>query len=610
MVQLSPSYRLRGGLVFILIGLIASWIMYSRFQAEKLWDWIPLVMYLSFFLGWQLLVSRKSSLMTQPENKNRQLALLGGALLGLGFPGYLPYPILLFGAWVPLLLLQRRLAQQQASGRRVFGYGYSAFLLFNIISTWWVTNTGLFAGLFPALVNPLLMTIPWWLFDRISRRLPKVSGLAFVAPWLTFEYLHYRWDLSWPWLDLGNGLAQNPWMAQWYEYTGTGGGSLWILLFNYLLFTVAYPNRGTAKRPPAEVPKKIKPVWGRVGLFVLFVLPQVVSLLIYRSVDTQSGPSVSVVAVNLNAEPHFEKFGVSARQSAVDTAGFLMQSAISQRSDTLDYFLLPETSFGRIRENRPFDEGSFNALLNRLQTDRFRYLFTGFSGYYEFGPDEFVTPAVRYIGDRAYESLNAVIQIEAEYFRTQTYRKGIFVPGAESLPFSKALGFLKPLLESTAISMAGFGTQAERSSLEGVARIAPVICYEGVFGEYFTDYINEGQAQAAFVMTNDGWWGNTPGHRQHLWIHSLRAIETRRTMARAANLGSCAFINARGEITAKTNYNEMGTLFGEVQLRDEVTWYVKRGDQIGRVAGLLTIMLLLSWIAIIGRQFRTLPTSE
>ncbi|MEM6877184.1 MAG: apolipoprotein N-acyltransferase [Bacteroidota bacterium] len=597
MAQLSSSYRLRGGLVFILLSLIAAASMYLRFQAELLWGWRPLVLFLGLFIGWQLILSRRPSRMTPSDDKNRVLALLGGLLLGLGYPGYLPYPILLFVAWVPLLLLQRRLAQQEASGLRVFGFGYAAFLLFNIISTWWVSNTGLVAGLFPVLVNPLLMALPWLLFDRVSRRLPKVSGLAFIAPWLTFEYLHYRWDLSWPWLDMGNGLAQNPWMAQWYEYTGTGGGSLWILLFNYLLFTVLYSNRDAAKLQPAAVPQRIKPVWSKVGLFALFVLPQVVSLLIYRSVDTQSGTSVSVVAVNLNAEPHFEKFGAGSQRAAVDTAGFLMGRALAESEDVIDYFLLPETSFGRIRENRPLEEGSFSRLLNLLPTDKFQYLFTGFSGFYEFRPDEFVTPAVRYSGDRAYEALNAAIQIGTYDLRPQTYRKGVFVPGAESLPFSKALGFLRPILESTAISLGGFGTQEERNSLEGVARIAPVICYEGVFGEYFTDYITEGEAQAAFIMTNDGWWDNTPGHKQHLWIHSLRAIETRRAMARAANLGHCAFINARGDVTSRTEYNKMGYLKGEVQLREEITWYVKRGDQIGRVAGLLTIMLVLSWLA-------------
>jgi len=70
-------------------------------------------------------------------------------------------------------------------------------------------------------------------------------------------------------------------------------------------------------------------------------------------------------------------------------------------------------------------------------------------------------------------------------------------------------------------------------------KIAPIICYESVFGEFVTDYVKKG-AQALFIITNDGWWKNTNGYKQHLYFASLRAIETRRQVVRAANTGvSC-----------------------------------------------------------------------
>ena len=53
------------------------------------------------------------------------------------------------------------------------------------------------------------------------------------------EYLHLNWDLSWPWLTLGNGFANSPNLVQWYEFTGFLGGSLWVLLMNFLLFRLA-----------------------------------------------------------------------------------------------------------------------------------------------------------------------------------------------------------------------------------------------------------------------------------------------------------------------------------------------------------------------------------
>ncbi|MEM6770310.1 MAG: nitrilase-related carbon-nitrogen hydrolase, partial [Bacteroidota bacterium] len=112
------------------------------------------------------------------------------------------------------------------------------------------------------------------------------------------------------------------------------------------------------------------------------------------------------------------------------------------------------------------------------------------------------------------------------------------------------------------------------------------------FGEYFTDYVKEG-AQAIFVMTNDGWWDNTAGHRQHLWLSSLRAIETRREVVRSANTGICAFIDQRGTIRSRTRYDEATFLNGTLQLNDATTLYVRWGDIIARIAMLLTAMVVL-----------------
>ncbi|MBK8704010.1 MAG: hypothetical protein IPN33_10570 [Saprospiraceae bacterium] len=129
----------------------------------------------------------------------------------------------------------------------------------------------------------------------------------------------------------------------------------------------------------------------------------------------------------------------------------------------------------------------------------------------------------------------------------------------------------------------------------GKAGIGPAICYESVFGEYFTGYIRKG-AQAIFIMTNDGWWDNTAGHRQHLWYASLRAIETRRSIARAANTGISAFVNARGDISQPTAYGEQAAIRQKITLSDQRTLYVKWGDMIARIAIFLALLWLLNTI--------------
>ena len=109
--------------------------------------------------------------------------------------------------------------------------------------------------------------------------------------------------------------------------------------------------------------------------------------------------------------------------------------------------------------------------------------------------------------------------------------------------------FISKLLPSFGGTKWGYGVQKERSCFEHPAdslKIAPVICYESVFGNYVADYVRNG-AEAIFIITNDGWWKNTNGYMQHLSYASLRAIETRRPVARAANTGISCIIDIRGK---------------------------------------------------------------
>jgi apolipoprotein N-acyltransferase len=564
-------------LVALFISAAAAYVMYTLAASEQLWGHLPLVLYLSLWAGASLfLLAGKSS-----EVRRRfLLSTASGVMLGVGFPGYLPFPLLLLVAWVPLLSLQ----DETRSTRSVFLHGYNAFLLYNILATFWVTNTAFAAGLFAVAVNSLLMTLPWLAFHWTSRVSPRVRYLALIAFWLSFEYGHYNWSLNWPWLTLGNGFAQFPALVQWYEWTGVLGGSAWILLVNVLIFRW---TRHLRPRPFPTLP------------LLATVLPMVVSLLRFSTYTAPPGESITVSAVQPNFEPHFEKFsgGVSEQLGVFLD---LSAEAVRDAGGSVDYLLYPETSFSRVDADAPFANPALQTLRERIAGPR--YLVTGIQSYQELAPGSPPTDAARYARNAdgssfAYEALNAALQIDLQTAETQLYRKGVFVPGAESFPFRRALFFLEPLVASLGGTTAGLGTQPSRDPLVGErARVAPVICYESVFGDYFTDYIREG-AQAIFVMTNDGWWDNTAGHRQHLYFSSLRAIETRRAVVRSANLGACAFIDQRGEIVSRTYYDQRGYLNGELRLNDAVTPYVRFGDLAARIALLLSVMALLSNLA-------------
>lgn len=163
--------------------------------------------------------------------------------------------------------------------------------------------------------------------------------------------------------------------------------------------------------------------------------------------------------------------------------------------------------------------------------------------------------------------------------------------------------FLRPL-KNYAIDLGGtFGTlkmDDERKVFHSVhsnVSVATLICYESVYGEFVTGFIRNG-ANIIFVITNDGWWGNSPGHRQHFDFSVLRAIETRRSVARSANTGISAFIDQRGDVFQKTPYWEEAVIRQKLRTNDRLTFYVKHGDYLSRFAVILAILASLAFVVL------------
>ena len=129
----------------------------------------------------------------------------------------------------------------------------------------------------------------------------------------------------------------------------------------------------------------------------------------------------------------------------------------------------------------------------------------------------------------------------------------------------------------------------------GTVPIGCAICYESVYGEFCTDYVKAG-AKLLTVITNDAWWGDTPGYRQHLSYASLRAIETRRWIARCGNTGISAIIDPSGRVVSQSSWWEPETLSGKVGLSERQTFFVSHGDFVGRICTLMFLLILLGTI--------------
>ncbi|MEM9821949.1 MAG: hypothetical protein AAF985_12790, partial [Bacteroidota bacterium] len=297
----------------------AYWML-ALFQEEQLWGHLPLGLSLS---AWALVLVLWDKRFSEHPQKYKLLggATLSAVILSLGFPT-IPLTFLMFVGFVPLLWVEQQLSQlrEGPSKWEVFKYSYHCFILWNILTTYWVINTSFAPGFVALTANSLLMSIPFVLFHQTKKILnTKMAWLGFLSYWMAFEYLHLRWEISWPWLTLGNSFAQYPSWVQWYEYTGVFGGSLWILAVNVLLFQLWEKYQ---KQEHLALLQWLKPI-------ALLLVPIAISMVLYLRYEDR-GLQSEVVVVQPNFEPHYVKFSTRER----DVVAQFIELSRSQLTDS------------------------------------------------------------------------------------------------------------------------------------------------------------------------------------------------------------------------------------------------------------------------------------
>ena len=572
--------------IALTLALIALIFLSWKLIDLPLWGHWCLPWFLVAWIAIVLLTSWKS--MANPKSRIRLgLSSLSGLFFFLGFPT-MPLTPLLFIGFIPLLLVVNSIQKddRKNKGRRVLFYSYHTFIIWNIFSTFWVANTAFAAGIVAIGLNSFFMASVFWLFYKLMDRFsPGFRYWVLAAFWISFEYLHLHWEISWPWLTLGNAFSQYHQWVQWYEYTGVFGGSLWIWALNiiglgiYQSWHFSTPSRNVS----------------RMISFVAIILVPIVFSFIRYSTYREVGSPLTVATVQPNFEPHFEKFSIPGNKQK-ERFLQLSQSCVSGETDLL---LFPETSFGYFDISVLTTHPIMADLIQFLGQNDHLQLITGIASYRTYTEEE-VPPGkdLREITSRDGRKLFLETQNSAVLLNPDTtydhYLKSIFVPGAEIFPYKRFLPFLTPLVKKLGGSMSDWGSQNERSvfQIDDVS-VAPVICYESIFGQYIGDYIKKG-AQAIMVVTNDGWWDNTMGHKQHALFSRLRAIEHRKPVVRSANLGWTCFINQRGDIRGQNEYGVMGCVEDTILVNAQATVYTRWGDLIARVAVFMTLLSLLS----------------
>lgn len=512
------------------------------------------------------------------------LSLLSSFLLYLAWP-VKPTGIFLFVALFPLLVLWDKLNEKEVKkpGLKLFGYTYLTFLLWNAATTWWIWYASPGGALGAIFANSALMTLPWVLAHYVRRNTTQQTGfIALITFWLLFEWFHFRWDLTWTWLTLGNGFATLHQWVQWYEYTGVLGGTLWIWLVNIQVYLTL--------KHASSISKLI--------LAGLIVVPISFSYLLYFTYE-EKGTPIQVALVQPNIDPYSEKFA--------DSPSFIGYKAQLQRfkelsllasDSTTDVVLWPETALseGYWEESLP----SYEVIKDLMQFSKKENLpvITGATTFAKYGKQKKSSTARFRDNIGYYDVFNTAIFTKPDGKAIQLYHKSKLTPGVERLPFPEVLGPLTEFAIDLGGSSGSLGIQEDRTVfyIQDSIGIAPVICYESIFGDFVGDYVMNG-AHIIGIITNDGWWRDTPGHKQHAAYAKLRAIEHRRAVARSANTGKSCFINQRGDLRLGTDWWVQTSLQDTVLANKETTLYSTFGDYIGRLALFIGPFLLLSvWV--------------
>ena len=494
-------------------------------------------------------------------------------LLSLGWLGFGGFTTLV--GLAPLLWISDSYGDSRRDWWRVFGWALLTFVLWNVATVWWIWNATPVGPIAATLVSTTLNMLAFMLYHTVSKKAPRALAYTLlVAGWITTEFWYTWGEISFPWLILGNGFSESPWAVQWYEYTGVFGGSLWALITNILLY---------------ETIKKRSRRYG-IATVAMAVVPVVISLGIYASYKpSERTAKIAVIQPNVDC---YDKFhGDTAWQERN------ILSLLGEVTDEAKFVALPETALpDYIYEPNAEQVAIVDTIAGLLRAKNpHTVAITGASTWldYQAGAQ---TSTARKRGGGYYDIFNSALEITPEG-EVDIYHKSRLVIGVEKMPLPwvfKMLEFLVIDLGGT-VGQLGVGTSPKIFD-NGEVKVGPAICYEAVYGDFYGGFAREG-AEAMVVISNDGWWGNTPGHKRLFAFCRLRAIEHRRAIARSANTGVSGFITERGDDGERLEWEERGVLTADVTLNEKITFCTRYGDYIGRLSRYVAMLCVLYFIA-------------
>ncbi len=469
-------------------------------------------------------------------------SLVSVILLSLPWWGLSGYTSLI--GWLPMLMLHQKLRNE---GRKGFLWWVTlTIMLWHIVTCYWVSYATILAAPAVPIVCWSMLWWSWVAFSWTSKFCSKaISYTVLVCGWVMGEWWLGSGEFGFPWLQMGMAWANDTYAVQWYSLLGSYGGSLWVMVCNVLLFE-------------AIINKKYVTA-SRLVLFVPFVIS--VAMLSFSGKD-EDCETIEVAAIQPNVDAYQKYTSASADAQFANILSLAAQAPASTQ-----LYVAPES-----------------ALIYRINLatiDRVREILAIQNFLRERSGD-----ALFIIGASTFDnagSYNSVLYIKKD--GVSVYHKSRLVFGVEYVPewVCDIAGM---------IDLGGYAGSLGRSDApicgesDGVD-VGAVVCYESIYGEHFAEWVKDG-AEVMCVITNDGWWGDTHGYRQHFSYSRLRAIESGRAIVRSANTGISGIILPDGSVMDSLGWDKKGIVTSsKVPVLSDITPYVTLGDVALRICGLL-----------------------
>ena len=496
------------------------------------------------------------------------VSIFAGLLLGLSFP-----PINLSFLSIPAFMLFFHLIHLCNSNKQLAFYSYAGFLVWNVCTTYWLMMASVAAGIAANLANAVLMTIPLvgMRFFQNKYKSKLLIVLLQTSVWTSYEFLHHHWDLAWPWLAIGNAWSSRIMLIQYISITGHLGITFWVV------FTSAIGYQAIRST------NKIYTYYTLAAL-VLFPSFSILVFILDKPLETNE-EFIAVTVIQPNHDSYQNYGGMSGTREVIDSLMSISKKSIADKSQLIVW---PENSIDAAL--RMDSRHTYRIADSALSWNTNFIVGSGLFTIYE--DERPISHRYSPKSEIAYNIFNSTLYVNSDG-TLDRYDKANLVPIVERIPF---LDFLMTIDIFNIVDwsdLAFYGKGNTPSMLEAEKFTTPgLICYDSIYPSWIRRFVNNG-AGFLTIITNDGWWGNSSGHRQHFEYAKLRAIEFNRWIVRSANNGTSGIIRPNGSVEQKTDYWIKTSFNSNIPIIKKRTFYAIYGDWLPNICLAVSLLFLV-----------------